>query len=404
MTSPSRADFDLFDLPSDYFDDPYPYFHALRRHDPVHRNADGSILLTRYRDVEAVWRDNRGVVDKAEIFQRRFGEGGLLEHHTSTMLFRDEPDHSRLRRCVEPLLTPKAVKRQEATVEALVDSLIDEALERGRLDFVEDFALRLPMTMICSLLGVPVEDGPFLHEIGARILFPLNPKVSEAAIADGNAAVDTFRSYLQPHFAAARTRLSGEPPETIIDACVAAEADLQLSTDEMAHMCIILLNGGHETTANLLAGSVHALIDRPEALRHVAEAADMKPVVEEMIRFVTPLQLQGRRTTEAIRLPEGQELPEGTEIILCQASANRDETVFVSPDQIDFDRPFSKHVSFGLGSHLCIGRFLARLEATIALPRILTRCGRIERTGPAVYRPNARFRGLDTLPIAVTAA
>ncbi|MGH8323013.1 MAG: cytochrome P450, partial [Steroidobacteraceae bacterium] len=324
--------FDLFNLPADYYDDPYPYLRALRQHDPVHPNADGSMLLTRYRDVQTVWRDNNGSVEKRAQFQRRFGEGPLLEHHTSTMLFRDEPDHSRLRRIIDPLLRSTAVKRRQSMIEALVDRLIDAALARERLDFVNDFALHIPMTVICDLLGVRVEDGPYLHEIGARILFPLNPNVPTETIAAGHDAVVAFRAYLQPYFEAARARATPDDPSSAIEALVKAQAEGHISDEEMVHMCIILLNGGHETTTNLLAGSLNALIDRPDVVARIRTGADMKGVVEEMIRFISPLQLQGRRTTRPVMLPSGSEIPSETEVVLCQASANRDETVFDHPD------------------------------------------------------------------------
>jgi hypothetical protein len=396
--------FDLFALPPEYFDNPQPWLRLLRDHDPVHRNGDGTVLLTRYHDVRAVWRDRTASVDKTELFRAKFGGGPLFEHHTTGMLFRDPPDHDRLRLLVNPFFAPDSVERFRPFITDLVQRLIDEALERGRFDFVADFAERIPITLITRILGVPPEDGPTLRSIGLRVLFPLNPRVDVRVIADGHEAVAEFRDYILEHVRSARRRgVSGEPG-SVLEALVAAELDGQAVTeDEIVHMCLLVFNGGHETTTNLISVGTLGLVHHPDQYKLFAEleGKDLASAVEEVVRFVTPLQLQGRRTTRDLELPSGR-LPTGTEVILCQASANRDERAFADPDRIDLRR--NAHVSFGLGLHACLGNQLARLEAKIVFPLMARRLEAITLTDKPVFTPNVRFRGLRRLPVSVEAA
>ena len=392
--------FDLFSLPEAYFEDPFPYFKQLRDHSPIHINPDGSLLLTRYDDVKLLWRDLSGLVDKREMFEARFGDGPLLEHHTSSMLFRDPPDHDRLRAFVNPFFTQSSIDRLRLFIIETVDRLMEDVAEQGDLNFVRDFAFRLPIAVICRILGVPQEDGDHIHQLGARILYPLNPQVSDDAIANGHKATAAFKDYLRDYVKAARRRTDLDPAADIISALVAAERHgEQISEEEILHMCILMLNGGHETTTNLIAVSLHALLDQPDQLQLLRDEPEIVPTaVEELIRFVSPLQLQGRRTTRSVSLPSGV-VPADTEVIVCQASANRDERAFADPNLLNLRRRPNPHVAFGAGIHVCIGRPLARLEASIALPKILKRFRRIERTGNPVFNHNARFRGLASLPL-----
>lgn len=398
--------FDLFNLPPGYFDDPQRWFRMLRDHDPIHLNADGTVLLTRYHDVRTVWRDGTASVDKADAFRQKFGEGPLLEHHTTTMLFRDPPDHDRLRLLVSPFFAPDSVERLRPFITDLAERLVADAIERGSFDFVADFAAQIPLALITPILGVPDEDGPALRTIGQRVLFPLNPRVGAEVIADGHAAVAEFRDYILDHVRATRRRgVSGEPGN-VLEALVAAEADGQAVTEaEIVHMCLLVFNGGHETTTNLIAVGTLGLLQQDDQLKLMA-TLDGKPLaraVEEVIRFVTPLQLQGRRTTRELEIPSGV-LPAGTEVILSQASANRDDRAFPDPNRIDLGRAPNAHVSFGLGLHVCVGIQLARLEAKIMFPLIAERLRGMELTDEPVFTPNVRFRGLRSMPVAVGGA
>ena len=399
-TSQASA-FDLYNLPDPYYASPYPYLRALRDHDPIHRNSDGSVLLTRYDDIRAVWRDTTGVVDKTAMFTGKFGSGAALEHHTSTMLFRDPPDHTRLRKTVGNVFIQPSVERLRPFVEARVQTLLNRAEDAGHFDFVEDLAFGLPIAVICQVIGLPLEDADWLHSIGVRVLFVLNPSVTRQEIEAGNRAVEELKAYLIGKFAECRLRGVSSEPNTVIEALVSAQKRGEITEDEMAHMCIVVLNGGHETTTNLLAISVHGLLtDREQFDDWRVHPEITGTAVEECLRYVTPLQLQGRRTTRDIEVPSGK-VAAHTEIILSQASANRDERQFAEPDRLRLRRDPNAHLAFGSGVHLCIGRPLARLEISTALPAVLARFPNLELDGPPEFYRNARFRGLRRLPVRV---
>lgn len=393
--------FDYFNPPEGYIDSPYPWFKLLRDHDPLHRNSDGSVLLTRHADVSTVWRDLSGVVDKKEAFLKRWGEGPLLDHYTTGMLYRDPPDHDRLRRFVNPIFYQSNIERQIEFIQETVEKLLDEAEEKKQIDFLHDFAARIPIAVICKLLCVPQSDADLIQDLGRRILVPLNARVTQEIVASGNEAVRTFNTYMQDFLNDARKRRDLDPTKEVVSALIVAERNSeQITPDEMVHMCIMMLNGGHETTTNLIATSMHSLLDQPDQLGLLRDNPDvMSTGVEELIRFVSPLQFQGRRTARPIKIPSG-EIEPGVEVIVCQASANRDERVFENPEEIDLRRKSpNKHLAFGAGIHVCIGQPLARLELKYALPAFVRRFKLIERNGEARFNPNPRFRGLFGLPL-----
>jgi cytochrome P450 len=402
MTAGAQAGaggFDLFNLPDAYYRDPIPFYKALRDDEPMHWNSDGSVLLTRYEDIKAIWRDLSGRVDRAEAYGRKFGPGPLLEHHTSSMLFRDPPDHDRLRDIVNPFFTQASIERLRVGVREIVAQLLDEAQEKREIEFVSEFSSRIPIQVICDIFGVPRSDGPIIRDLGAQVLLPLNPSVSPEVIAAGHDATQKFKDYLLVHINAWRKRPVEDVPSNIISALVAAEkrGNPPISENEMAHMCILVLNGGHETTTNLIGLSTLALAKHPDQLELMAnDPAAVGPGIEECLRYATPLQLQGRRTTREVKLACGT-IPPETEVIIAQVSANRDERVFQDPDSFRLQRAPNPHLAFGAGIHVCLGRPLARLEASEALPALARRFPKMQLLGDPVFNRNARFRGIQQM-------
>lgn len=393
--------FDLFRLPDDYYRDPVPFYKALRDDDPLHWNSDGSVLLSRYDDVKAVWRDLSGQVDRTEAYTRKFGQGPLLEHHTTSMLFRDPPDHDRLRDIVNPFFTQASIERMRVSIRGIVADLLDEIEGRREIEFVSEFSSRIPIQVICDIFGVPRTDGPRIRDLGAQVLLPLNPQVSPEAIAAGHLATLGFKDYLLDHIERWRGLPLEDTPSNIISALVAAErrGTPPISENEMAHMCILVLNGGHETTTNLIGLSTLALLRHPDQLALMAsDPGVVSTGIEECLRHATPLQLQGRRTTREVKLPSGT-IPPGTEVVIAQVSANRDERVFQEPDRLMLRRQPNAHLSFGAGIHVCLGRPLARLEAGEALPALMKRFPKMQLAGEPQFNRNARFRGLQSMRI-----
>ncbi|MFN0005208.1 MAG: cytochrome P450 [Burkholderiaceae bacterium] len=392
--------FNLFNIPDDYYLDPQPYFKALRDEDPIHHNADGSVLLTRYEDIITVWRDLSGVVNREQAYTKKFGPGPLLEHHTTSMLFRDPPDHDRLRTIVNPFFSQKSIERlRQATVDIVSKLLVDIEKKRD-IDFILDFSSKIPVQLVCDIFGVPREEGPIIRDLGAQVLLPLNPTVTQEIIDAGHVATQKFKDYLLQYINLWRKRPMEETPSNIISALVAAEKRGEdISENEMAHLCILVLNGGHETTTNLIGLSTLALINHPDQMALMAsEELNVPVAVEECIRFCSPLQLQGRRTTREVVIASGL-IPAHTEVIFSVGAGNRDERVFDHPNAFDLNRKPNLHLAFGSGIHVCLGRPLARLELAIALPALAKRFPKMSLIEPPVFNKNARFRGIQKMKI-----
>ena len=392
--------FNLFNIPEDYYLDPQPYFKALRDDDPIHLNADGSVLLTRYNDIISVWRDLTGVVNRDQAFTKKFGQGPLLEHHTTSLFFVYLLYHYRLRTIVNPFFTQKSIERlRQATVD-IVEKLILDVEKKRDIDFIVDFSSKIPVQLICDIFGVPREEGPIIRDLGAQVLLPLNPTVSKEVIDAGHVATQKFKDYLLQYINKWRALPLEETPSNIISALVAAEKrGEEISENEMAHLCILVLNGGHETTTNLIGLSTLALINHPDQMALMGSAdANIPVAVEECIRFCSPLQLQGRRTTREVTLGSGV-IPENTEVIFSVGAGNRDERMFDQPNAFDLTRKPNLHLAFGSGIHVCLGRPLARMELAIALPALAKRFPQMKLIEPPVFNKNARFRGIQKMKI-----
>jgi len=396
--------FRLTEVPPEFIDDPYPYYAALRRHAPVHELAAGSIFLTSYADVTAVYRDPRASSDKKKEFGPKFGDSPLYEHHTTSLVFNDPPLHTRVRRLIMGALNQRAIARMEPGVVALVDALLDRMAAKGRVDLIDDFAAAIPVEVIGNLLEVPRDERGPLRGWSLAILSALEPAPSRALLDEGNRAVRDFLAYLE-RLIAERRRRPGDPEVDVLTRLIQGEPDGERLTErELLHQCIFLLNAGHETTTNLIGNGLHALLaHRDELERLVAEPGLIATAVEELLRFEAPLQLNNRLATEGIEIG-GRSYPAGTFITLGVGAANRDPDQFPDPDRLDVGRRPNRHVAFGHGDHACAGMNVARLEARIAIGRLLARFPRIAADGPPERDRRVRFRGFRHLPARVAQA
>lgn len=394
--------FDLRELPDDYYDDPFPYYHRLRRWDPVHRGPDDSYFLTRYDHVVAVYQDHhRFSSDKQVEFRPKFGESQLYEHHTTSVVFRDPPDHTRIRRLFAPAFTPKALAALEPRVIRLVDSLLDRCVDRGGVDVVDDFGAALPVQLIGDMLGVPPDERDPLRAWSLAILGALEPVPGPERLRAGNVAVEEFKAYLRRLIADRRRRPSTDPGE-ILSALIAAEDGGETLTEvELLHQCIFLLNAGHETTTNLIGNGIVALLDHEGELERLrAEPELITSAVEELLRYQSPNQLGNRRVIADAEVG-GVPLPAGTLVTLGIGAANRDPAQFPDPDRLDLARTPNRHLAFIVGIHACAGMWLARMEGRVAIGRLVARFPRLRAAGAAVRARRARFRALVSFPVAV---
>jgi hypothetical protein len=399
----AARNFDLKHLPSDFIDDPFPYYRALREHDPVHRMPDGAYLITRWRDCDTVYRDARVFSsDKKIEFAPKYGDTQLYQHHTTSLVFNDPPLHTHVRRAIQMALSNRVIAEMEAGLVALVDRLLDAMEQKGRTDLIEDFAAAIPIEIIGNLLGVPHADRGPLRGWSLAILGALEPVLTSEQMALGNNSVRDFADYLKG-LVEERRRKPGDPEKDLLTRLIRGEHEgRKLSETELTQNCIFILNAGHETTTNLIGNALEIFIRFPdERQRLIVDSSLAKSAVEETLRFESSNQLGNRIITEQTTLG-GVLMPKGTLVTLCIGAANRDPDQFPDPDRFECARNPTRHLAFGSGIHMCAGMSLARLEGRVAIERFLKRFPSYAANGVPTRSRRARFRGFTALPVTLT--
>jgi cytochrome P450 len=397
--------FDLRALPKAFYDDPYPFYAALRENDPVRRMPDGSVLLTRYADCLQVYKDPIAYSsDKKAEFFPKYGDSPLFEHHTTSLVFNDPPLHTRVRKLIIAALSQRAVESMQTSLIELVERLLDEIEQRQTsgesIDLIEHFAAAIPIEIIGNLLDVPYEERKPLRDWSLAILGALEPSLTSEQLERGNHAVTEFVAYLRTLVARRRTS-PGDPATDVLTRLIQGEsADERLTEKELLQNCIFILNAGHETTTNVIGNALHALTLWPEQRELlIAKPELIKSAVEEFLRFESSNQLGNRMATVETTIG-GVTLPAQTRITLAIGAANRDPAQFANPDALDITREHNRHLAFGSGPHQCAGLAVARLEGAVAIGRFLQRFPNYEIDHASTVRGGrARFRGVLTLPL-----
>jgi cytochrome P450 len=403
LDATAARDFDLKRLPADFIDDPFPYYRALREHDPVHRMPDGAYLITRWRDCDAVYRDARVFSsDKKVEFFPKYGDTPLFEHHTTSLVFNDPPLHTHVRRAIQMALSNRVIAEMEAGLTALVDRLLDAMEQKGSVDLIEDFAAAIPVEIIGNLLGVPHADRGPLRGWSLAILGALEPVLTAEQMKRGNDAVTDFAAYLTGLVADRRAH-PGDPEKDLLTRLIRGEHEgRKLTEAELLQNCIFILNAGHETTTNLIGNALEIFIRFPQERRRlIEEPALMKSAVEEALRFESSNQLGNRIVTEEVVLG-GTSMSKGTLVTIGIGAANRDPEAFADPDRFDCARNPTRHLAFGSGIHMCAGMSLARLEGRVAIERFLQRFPHYAGDGAPTRSRRARFRGFVALPVRLS--
>jgi cytochrome P450 len=390
-------------LTPEFIANPYPFYHRLRALDPMHLAPTGLYVASRHADVTAILRDKRFGKDFAGRMSRRFGpqvlEQPIYRSMRHWMLQQDPPDHGRLRGLVVRAFTARRVEDMRPRIQAIVDELIDRVAPHGRMDIIADFAFRVPVIVICDMLGIPKDHREMFFansDAAARLLdlAPLNPDEIQQQNANNLATAEYFRSLFE-----LRRREPGDDLTTHL--VQAEEQGNKLTNEELTANIILLFGAGHETTVNLIGNGLLALYRNPEQLALLRGDASLMPnAVDELLRYDSSVQVTGRTTLEDIDDIGGIPMAQGQSVICLLGSANRDPAVYEDPDRLDIKRADVRPMSFGGGIHYCLGAQLARIEGEIAIATLLRRLPnlRLDDIDYPDWRQTFVLRGLNKLP------
>jgi cytochrome P450 len=384
--------------------DPQGALAALRESDPVHWSPrHRGWVITRYDDVAAALLDHERLSSDrvTSVFEGKLSPE-QREQRAPTfrilgdwLVFRDPPSHTRLRDLVRSAFTVRAVEQLRPRVAGLVDGLLEEPVARGNLDLVREVAYPLPAIVIAEMLGVPASDRDLFKAWSDDVTVLVFGGADEPGRRDrAQQGIVELAGYLQELI----THYRAHPADNLLTMLVEArEADDRLTDDEVVATSTLILFGGHETTTNLVANGMLALLRSPGQLdRLVAEPAIAEPAVEELNRFDGPSKFVIRRAARDLEL-HGRTIAAGDAVLLAQCAANRDPRRFEAPDTLDLGRVRNRHAGFGFGIHYCLGAPLARMEAQEALPRIARALGHARVVEEPRWQPLLVSRALESL-------
>ncbi len=388
--------------------DPYPVYARLRREAPVIRAKTAFmgevVLVTRYEDVHAGLKHP---LLSSDIRKHMVRGSGLLDAWwvpkafktlQDSMITMDDPGHRRLRNLVHQAFTPRVIEKMTCRVQEIADELLDKMARKRKAELLSEFALPLPLTVISEMLGVPAEDQERFYRWSGKYL--------EVATGDPRILLRELPNGIRLHrfFERLIRERRQTPRDDLLTALVEAETDGdRLTQDELISMIFLLLLAGHETTVNLIGNGMLSLLEFPDQLALLRERPDLIDcAVEELLRHGNPVEHGNLRfAVEDFELG-GFPIEKGSVVLLLISSANRDETVFEEPDQLDITREPNRHLSFGFGVHYCLGAPLARLEGRIAILKLVERFPEMQLAVPRErleWRNATAVRGLRTLPL-----
>jgi cytochrome P450 len=387
---------DVDEVMHSHFQDPY-FGYALARAQRLFKDPRGIWYAARYEDVDTILADRRfgkksppGTEHRLPIVERQDQANRLA------VLNIDPPDHTRIRGLLTKAFSARRIEAMRPTIRALVDSILDRQLPRGRMEIMRDFAFPIPATIISDMLGIPEADRDRFAALSQAIIAfgsGVAPGTDEATLrARAREATAAFDAYLEG-------LIDGKRPTSADDlttALIRAEDELgKLSTVELIQNVRLLFMAGHETTVNLIGNAIVALYRNPDQLAHLKADRELMPkAVEEFLRFDSSVQQLPRIAQADIEIA-GQTILAGEMVVCLLGAANRDPDVYADPERLDLMRPFIRSKSFGGGIHFCLGAQLARIETEIALDALLTRLPTLEidNLDAIEYPLNPFFRG-----------
>jgi cytochrome P450 len=381
---------------------PYGAYERLREK-PVHRSEFELWFASSYSACNQVVRHQKFRRRHGDSWERRAALSSSLgrpwlEDQSRWMLWLDPPDHARIRGLVSQSFNARYIEEQRPGIQSVVDGLIDKIAGGGAVNFVQEFALALPMTVICDMLGVPPEDRHDFRAwtpLAGGTLEPMpSPEVQDAA--------DRATAALGGYFSDLVEKRRGTPGDDLLTQLIAAESEEgKLSHDELVSNAVLLLAAGFETTTNLLGNGLLALLRNPKQWKRLAEQPELAGnATEELLRYDSPVQMATPRVAIEDIEVDGQTIPEGETVIAIVGSGNRDPQRFDAPDHLDISRPDPSPLSFGAGPHFCLGAALARIEGTVAFETLARRLPRLELLDPdPPWMPTFNLHGLSSLRV-----
>ncbi|MEN3539928.1 cytochrome P450 [Microbispora sp. ZYX-F-249] len=384
---------------------PYPVYEELRAHGDLLHIRPGLMMALGYAEISHALRSPRLRVQDArsyDVVHPGWRSHASLRGYTDSMLYTNPPDHARLRRLVSKGFSPARVAALRPAIERVTGRLLDRmaGLAAGGtpVDFIAEFASRLPIAVISELLGVPEDDQAWFRRVAKDLTIALEGITNVSRIGVADAAMDELSAYFDELIGRSRR----EPRDDIVGALVRAHDDGdRLTHDELVGNLMLLLTAGFETTSFLLGHALRLALEQPRhAARLRGEPGFVTGYVEEVLRFESPVQATSRWAETDVDVL-GTTVPAGTKLVLVLAAGNRDPRRYTDPGRFDPDRPDVQPLSFGAGAHFCLGAPLSRMEAQIALPTLLRRFPRIAAAEPPTRRDRWVGRGLERFPIVL---
>ena len=397
---PVLEDQSLFDpLAPETLSDPYPIYARLRAEAPVQKSPAGVWLVLGYDEAVKILRDHdRFSVDHSKRkVTESLGPTPAERGMENIMLFKDPPDHTRLRGLVNKAFTPRVVERMRTRIEQIVNDLIDAVELRGEMDVIQDLAYPLPVTVIAEMLGIPESDRDSFKRWSRQIAPILDPALSDDVFLQIAEAGLALAMYFDEIVATRRA----DPRDDLITELIRAEDEGdRLTPEELRATLILLLVAGHETTMNLIGNGLLALLRNPsEAGRLRSDPSLARSATDELLRYDGSVHLTARTATADVDVG-GVTIGAGEMAMVILGAANRDPAQFPDPDRLDIGRDPNRHLAFSAGGHFCVGATLARAEGQIAFETLVRRLPNLELADPdPAYRATITLRGLTALPV-----